>query len=88
MSPLQDRQPSNQQHEDLADVLNGVKGKVAISNYDCDLMAKLYPAKKWRKQVSPERTIHSTKGKRSEVLWTNYDPEDLTSSLKMSLFRL
>jgi DNA adenine methylase len=76
---------TNEQHEELAKVLNSVKGRVAISNYDCELMGKLYPAKKWKKFVSPPRTIHSTKGKRTEVLWTNYDPKDLTLSLQLSL---
>lgn len=47
---------------------------VAISNYQCDLMDKLYPSKYWWKTVSPEKTNHATKGKRVEVLWTNYDP--------------
>lgn len=78
---------TNGQHAALADVLNAAKGKVAISNYDCPLMNKLYPAKRWKKYVSPEKTIHSTKGKRSEVLWTNFAPEDLTSILEMSLFQ-
>jgi DNA adenine methylase len=79
---------TNDQHAELAEVLSLVRGKVAISNYDCDLMKKLYPSKRWKKFVSPERTIHSTKGKRSEVLWTNYDPEDLTRTLKLSLFEV
>ena len=48
---------------------------VAISNYQCDLMDKLYPSPKWHKAIGPKRTIHSTKGTRSEVLWTNYDPK-------------
>ena len=61
------------EHERLADALNEVKGKVALSNYDCELMDRLYPAPRWRKFEAPERTIHSTKGKRSEILWTNYD---------------
>lgn len=65
---------SDEQHRVLADVLNSVKGMVAFSNYDCDMINDLYPAKHWRKLVAPERTIHSTKDKRSEVLWTNYDP--------------
>lgn len=68
---------TNKQHEELAEVLNSVKGFVALSNYDCDLMTKLFPKKKWFKTVSPEKTIHSTKDKRVEVLWTNYDPRDL-----------
>ncbi len=65
---------SDQDHRALAATLNSVKGMVAISNYDCHLMAELYPKSKWRKHVSPERTIHSTKDKRVEVLWTNYKP--------------
>lgn len=76
---------TNDQHTELAEVLNHVRGKVAISNYDCALMDKLYPSKRWKKFVSPERTIHSTKGKRSEVLWTNYDPDELHVNLKLSL---
>ncbi len=64
---------SDAQHEQLAEVLNSTKGYVAISNYDCPLMRKLYPAPKWRMHISPPRTIHSTKDKRSEVLWMNYD---------------
>lgn len=67
---------TNKQHEELAEVLNSVKGMVALSNYDCDLMTKLFPKKKWYKTSSPEKTIHSTKDKRVEVLWTNYDPRE------------
>ena len=61
------------QHTELAKVLNKVQGAVAISNYHCELMDKLYPAPKWRKTVAGTRTNHSTKGQRTEVLWTNYD---------------
>lgn len=63
-------------HHVLAEVLNGVTGKVALSNYDCELLNQLYPAPKWHKTSVPLRTIHSTKGKRIEVLWTNYDPHE------------
>ena len=74
---------TNKQHEELAEVLNSVKGFVALSNYDCALMEKLFPKKKWFKTSSPEKTIHSTKDKRVEVLWTNYDPRDFaTTSVK------
>jgi len=65
---------TDEQHSRLARVLNSCCGMVAISNYQCDLMDKLYPAKSWWKTVSPEKTNHATKGKRIEVLWTNYDP--------------
>jgi len=61
------------EHEELAKVLNNTAGLVAISNYDCNLMNDLY--KGWFKTFSPEKTIHSTKGKRTEVIWTNYNPQ-------------
>jgi DNA adenine methylase len=64
---------TDREHRELAKVLNSAQGLVAISNYDCILMRELYPAPKWRMHVSAERTIHSTKDKRTEVLWTNYD---------------
>lgn len=65
------------QHRELAEVLNAVRGKVALSNYQSPLLDKLYPAPKWHKTVVPARTNHSTKGKRIEVLWTNYDPRKI-----------
>lgn len=65
---------TDDQHHELAEVLNSAKGKVAISNYDCSLMDRLYPKKRWQKVTGPSRTIHSTKDVRSEVLWVNYDP--------------
>lgn len=65
---------SNAEHEELAAVLNKVKAKVAISNYDCPLMNRLYPPSTWWKVVIGPKTNHATKGKRVEVLWTNYDP--------------
>lgn len=63
----------NQMHVELAEALNAAEGMVALSNYDCELMNKLYSSKKWKKIYSPEKTIHSTKDKRQEVLWVNYD---------------
>jgi DNA adenine methylase len=68
---------TNEEHRVLAELLNQVQGRVAISNYQCELMDELYPAPKWRKLVAPEKTIHSTKDKRVEALWTNYDPFSL-----------
>ena len=59
---------------------------VAISNYDCELMRDLYPAPKWRKYESAARTIHSTKDKRVEVLWTNYDLDPSAAKPVRDLF--
>lgn len=67
---------TDDQHRELADTLNSAKGLVALSNYDCELINKLYPPKRWRKIVGPKRTNHSTKGVRCEVLWVNYDPTE------------
>ena len=71
---------TDEQHEELADTLNSVQGMVAFSNYDCRLLDRLYPKKRWFKHVSPPRTNHATKGKRVEVLWTNYGPEKTPAS--------
>jgi DNA adenine methylase len=64
---------TDDEHCRLAEALNSVKGMVALSNYDCDLLNRLYPSHRWHKITGPNRTIHSTKDKREEVLWTNYD---------------
>ena len=61
------------QHEELAEKLNTVKGKVALSNYDSEFLDRLYPSGRWFKHVLPSKTNHATKGKRVEVLWTNYE---------------
>jgi DNA adenine methylase len=69
----------NADHVVLAKTLNSVDAMVAISNYDCDLMNDLYPSSRWYKHYSPEKTIHSTKDKRQEVLWVNYAVEEIAA---------
>ena len=63
---------SNQEHEELAEILHNVKGKVAISGYHCNLMNELYSG--WRSIESPGKKCHSVKKMRTEVLWVNYEP--------------
>lgn len=65
---------SDEQHVELARVLNAVSGRVAVSNYRCRLMDELYPRPRWRRIECRAKTNHATKGSRVEVLWTNYDP--------------
>jgi DNA adenine methylase len=77
---------TDEQHAELAKVLNRVQGKVALSNYPCALMDKLYPSAKWHKTLSGPRTNHATKGTRVEVLWTNYDPVKLNHDQHPTLF--
>lgn len=73
-------------HKTLAKTLNAVEGLAAISNYECELMEELYPSNKWTKIFSPEKTIHSTKDVRQEVLWVNYNIEELKPKNTFSLF--
>jgi len=73
-------------HKELAKTLNSIEGLAAISNYECDLMDELYPANKWTKIYSPAKTIHSTKDVRQEVLWVNYNLQELKSKNSFSLF--
>jgi DNA adenine methylase len=72
-------------HTLLAKKLNTLEGLAAISNYDCDLMNDLYPAGKWFKYYGEAKTIHSTKDKRQEVLWTNYDIDKIKQRQKKSI---
>jgi len=62
------------QHKELAQVLNDCQGMVAVSGYEHPLMDDLFPREKWVKTKGADKTIHSTKDKRTEFLWTNYDP--------------
>lgn len=77
---------TDEQHIELAEVLNQVKGKVALSNYDCDLMDRLYPTPKWNKIFAPAKQINSTHDIRQEVLWVNYSVIDNTGNQQTILF--
>lgn len=58
------------EHIQLAEVLNKIKGKAALSGYRCELMDKLY--KNWRRYDAPVKLCHSIKQTRQESLWMNY----------------
>jgi DNA adenine methylase len=60
----------NAQHQELADVLNQCRGKVAVSGYRCDVMDNWY--KGWKRYDAPVKQCHSTKQPRQECLWMNY----------------
>ena len=64
------------QHRAFAKAVRVCKAKVAVSGYDHPLMDELFEPGQWRKTLGQDRTIHSTKGKRQEVLWTNFEPRD------------
>ncbi|MBW4509455.1 MAG: DNA adenine methylase [Scytonematopsis contorta HA4267-MV1] len=67
---------TDEQHRELALALHNVKGKVAISGYECSLMSELYGDCKTI--AAPAKTCHSTKGLRTEMLWVNYNIDDIS----------
>lgn len=66
---------TDEHHRELAKVLRNVKGKVALSGYGCALMDELYGD--WQRVESKEKVIHSVKTTRKEVLWINYELEEV-----------
>ncbi len=66
---------TDDEHRKLSKVLHQVKGKVAISGYQCDLMQELYGD--WQRVTAPAKHAHSVKELRTEILWANYDPSKL-----------
>jgi DNA adenine methylase len=63
---------TDQEHEELAEVLRSVRGAVALSGYRCALMDRLY--KGWHRVDADTRLCNSSKGERTESLWTTYVP--------------
>jgi len=70
------------QHREFAEAVNECRGKVAVSGYYHPLMDEIFKPNKWVKTLGTSKTIHSTKGTRQEVLWTNYDPINQKSLFK------
>lgn len=66
------------QHREFASSVASCKGMVAVSGYEHPLMDELFPCGKWFKTIGADKTIHSTKGTRQEVLWTNFNPIEKT----------
>jgi DNA adenine methylase len=63
------------QHREFAEAVNECEGMVAVSGYDHPLMDELFKSGKWFKTLGSDKTIHSTKGTRREILWTNYETQ-------------
>jgi len=62
-------------HAQLAEVLNQCQGKVAISYYDHELMlGELYPRNKWRRHYTDPRKLNGSYCKKivQEMVLTNY----------------
>ena len=61
---------SDDEHVELAEILHQVKGKVALSGYQCELLDELYA--NWNLHLAPAKQSHAIKKMRQEALWTNY----------------
>jgi DNA adenine methylase len=61
---------TDQEHVQLSRVLHAVKGKVAVSGYQCDLMCDFYAD--WQMHLDRPKKAMSIKKERQEALWTNY----------------
>lgn len=75
---------SKADHVELALELRSCAGQVAVSGYDHPLYETLYAG--WFKTTWGARatTNHETvKGSRTEVLWTNYDPAEVTGQREL-----
>ena len=60
----------DQDHRSLAELLNNVNGKVAISGYRCELMEQIYS--EFRRIDASPKLCHSVKSARFESLWVNF----------------
>jgi len=72
---------SEQDHIDLANILNNVKGKVLLSYYFFDKIEELYPINKWRYEtkqcrISAKLTKDTQQIKSIEYILMNYELTD------------
>lgn len=63
---------TDEEHRELGAALLDCEGKVAISGYQCELYDEIFG--EWRRIDGDEKTMHTTKDKRVESLWVNYNP--------------
>jgi DNA adenine methylase len=61
-------------HRQLAEVLLGCGGYVALSGYRCDIIDELY--QDWRRYDAQPKTCHSVKQVRQDALWMNYQTDE------------
>lgn len=61
---------TNEDHEELAEVLNQVNGRVVLSGYKTELYDRLYSF--WNRIDDEHRICHSVRKKRQESAWLNF----------------
>ena len=57
-------------HEKLAEVLCGIRGRAVVSGYRTDLYDRLFAD--WQRVDAPERLCHSARSARQESVWLNF----------------
>jgi DNA adenine methylase len=64
---------TDDEHFELSAMLDHIKGRAVISGYRSKLYDELY--KNWNRIDSDEKTCNSSKGKRIESIWLNFNPK-------------
>ena len=62
-------------HRQLAALLHHIKGRAVLSGYRSRLYDELFST--WHRVDADEKLCNSSKGKRTESLWMNFDPATL-----------
>ena len=65
-------------HRDLAALLHDIKGRAVLSGYRSRLYAELFAD--WCRVDTDEKLCNSSKGKRRESLWMNFEPNTTHST--------
>jgi DNA adenine methylase len=70
---------NSQDHIDLLNLCRSAKGKIALSGYENEIYNK--HLKGFFKSVAKEKRDTLMHSKRREILWTNYDPDQINVNL-------
>lgn len=71
----------DEDHIDLAGLLNNITGRVMISGYDCPLMQELY--KDWVQVKFPIKKNNMRSTISQECIWMNYDPKTVNRQTEL-----
>jgi DNA adenine methylase len=67
---------SDEDHIELSEILNQIKGKAMVSSYECPLMKSLYEDSGWRKIKFPPKKNNIRSTVVQEVIYMNYSEKD------------
>jgi DNA adenine methylase len=61
---------SDEDHRELAETLNNLRGRAVLSGYKSELYDEIFGA--WERVDAPVRRNHATRGMRQESIWRNF----------------